>query len=187
MTDEVKSIKSGKYTLVARMYQGNYRGFLWHGGKVIENDAASSLDDAWEKVFGRLYEHLSVEAEARRDVPSSEAEAQQAFMNISSRLSIGQKAMLREHLSAKGRRLTATQLAAAAGYKGFSAANLQYGLLGAMLYGEMPRPLPLNKNGKPAMTFMIADGVDNNEGTADQWIWAMRDDIASGLAAAKIL
>jgi hypothetical protein len=187
MHDEVKSIKSGKYTLVARLYEGNYHGFLWHNGKVIENDRACSLDDAWTKVFARLYAHLSSDADSRKDLQPNASEARQAFINIASRLSVGQKAMLRKHANAEGRCLTATQLATAAGYKNFSAANLHYGLLGAMLYGEMPRPLPTRKDGTPVMTYMIADGVDKETASEGEWIWKMRDDIAEGLAAAGVI
>jgi hypothetical protein len=184
MQDEVKSVKSGKYTLVARIYEGKYHGFLWHDGKVIEDDLAGSLDDAWTKVCGRLYSRLSQDADARKDLPPNASEAKQAFLNIEARLSLGQKAMLRNHMNAKGRCLTATQLATAAGYKGFSAANLHYGLLGAMLYGEMPRPLPTRSDGSPVMTYMIADGLDQGEKSEGEWIWRMRDDIADGLTAA---
>ena len=56
-------------------------------------------------------------------------------------MSGGQRAMLRAHYEAPGRKITATQLAQAAGFANFSAANLQYGLLGAMLFAEIPEDL----------------------------------------------
>lgn len=187
MHEEVKSIKSGKYTLVARLYKGEFHGFLWANGKVIEDDLADSLDQAWRMVCSRLYAHLLSDAEVRSHIPHTAVEVRQSFLNIESRLSSGQKAMLRQHLKAENMCLTATQLAKAAGYKQYSGANLQYGLLGAMLYGEMPRVLPLRANGTPIMTFMIAEDVDMTQSSEEQWIWRMRKDIAEGLTASGIL
>lgn len=187
MHDEIKSIKAGKYTLVAKLYNGEFHGFVWHGGKVIENHVADSLEDAWKKICGLLYSHLSDEAHSRKDTPHTLIEVRQAFLTIDSQLSIGQRAMLRKHLDAKDRCLTATQLANAARYKRFSGANLQYGLLGAMLYGEIPRVLPTHSDGSPIMTCMIADEMDQRENADDEWIWKMRDDIAEGLTASGIV
>lgn len=187
MHDEVKSIKAGKYTLVAKLYNGQYHGFVWHGAKVIENHVAESLEDAWKKICGLLYTHLAYDAASRKESPHTAMEARQAFLNIDSQLSIGQRAMLRGHLTAKDRCLTATQLANAAHYKGFSAANLQYGLLGAMLFGEMPRTLPTRADDSPIMTCMIAEEMDQRENADEEWIWKMRDDIAEGLTASGIM
>jgi hypothetical protein len=187
MRDEVKSIKAGPYTLVARLYEERYHGFLWHAGKVVENDVADSLTQAWTKVCARLYERLSQTVEARGDASPDAGEACNAFLAIEPRLSAGQKAMLRAHLHAQDRCLTATQLAKAAGYRGYSAANLQYGLLGAMLYGEMPQRLPLRADGSPVMTFMIARGHGEQNVLEAEWIWKMRDEIAEGLTAARIV
>jgi len=187
MRDEVKSIKSGPYTLVARLYEGRYHGFLWEGGKVVENDAADSLSAAWARVCSRLYERLSQAAQARGADASNATEARNAFLAVHPRLSVGQKAMLRAHLDAPDRCLTATQLSKAAGYRGYAAANLQYGLLGAMLYGEMPQFLPLRRDGSPIMTFMIASGENEEQRPEREWIWKMRHSIAVGLREARIL
>ena len=187
MSDDIKTIKSGPYTLVARLYEGRYHGFLWHGGKVIENDVADSLTAAWARVCARLYERLSQAADARGAVPVSAVEARDAFLAVDARLSLGQKAMLRAHLHAPDRCMTATQLANAARYRSYAAANLQYGLLGAMLYGEMPRPLPVRPDGTPVMTFMLAQGQGDDEAMEGEWVWKMRDEIAEGLVAARIV
>lgn len=187
MHEDVKSIKAGKYTLVARQYNGKHHGFLWFGGKVIEDDLAESLDDAWRMVCGRLYSHLLKDSEVRGGLSYSAMEAKQAFLNIEQRMTTGQKAMLRGHLNAENGCMTATQLAKVAGYKGFSAANLQYGLLGAMLYGEMPQPLPIRADGSPIMTCMIAEGADQRSASEGQWIWKMKQNIADGLAASGII
>jgi hypothetical protein len=185
--DEVKTIKSGPYTLVARLYEGRYHGILWHARKVVEDDVADSLTDAWARVWARLCERLSQVVHERGTVPVTAIEARDAFLAVNSRLSLGQKAMLRAHLHTPDRCMTATQLAKAAGYRSYSAANLQYGLLGAMLYGEMPRTLPVRPDGTPIMTFMIAQGHGEEGAVEGNWVWKMRDEIAEGLLDARIV
>ena len=95
--------------------------------------------------------------------------------------------MLRAHLKAVDQRITATELAKAAGYANYSAANLQYGLLGAMLFAEMPIELPKGSNGSPVMTHAIASEDDLRASSKDQWIWQMRPYIAAGLVVSDIL
>ena len=52
-------------------------------------------------------------------------------------MSAGQRDMLRAHYLAPNYTITATELADAAGYKGFQGANLQYGLMGKKLRYEL--------------------------------------------------
>lgn len=62
------------------------------------------------------------------------------------------------HYKAPDRRITATQLAQAAGFSTYSGANLQYVLLGAMLFAEIPEELPRRPDGTRVTTFAIATG-----------------------------
>lgn len=187
MHEEVKSVVAGKYTLVARFHEGVNKGALWADGKVVDLVQGSTLDEAWTQVCARLYGHLSAQATQRGEVPPSAEEARRAFLNIGARLTAGHKAMLRAHLLAPQHQITARSLAQAAGYAGYSAANLQYGLLGAMLYAEMPEPLPLRADGTPVMTCMIGHGQDQRMAPEAEWIWTMRAHIVDGLRTSGIL
>ncbi len=111
--------------------------------------------------------------------PSAE-EAVKALNRIWPKLSSGQKAMLLAHHRAVDQRITATQLAEAAGYASYSAANLQYGLLGAMVFAAMPEELPRRSDGTHIMTCAIARG-DEEGGAEDQWVWKMRRHIHEAL------
>ena len=187
MSDELKSVEAGDYTLVARHFKGEYRGALWTGGNMVCQVQGSSIDEVWKKLSNELAERQYARVRERAGAEPSAKEAELAFRRIQQRLSAGHKAMLRAHLRAPSNNITATQLAAAAGYGGYSAANLQYGLLGAMLFAEMPEELPRRADGSRIMTCVIASKADQRETPEEQWIWKMRPHIVAGLEAARIL
>ena len=176
MSDESKILEAGEYVLVARYNKGAYRGALWQSGSIIYKVEGKSLDDAYRQLEIRLYELQVAKAAARNGAAPSEQEAVVAIQRVLPRLTSSQRAMLLAHAKAPESRMTASQLADAAGYASYSAANLQYGLLGAMLFAEMPENLPRRSDGSPIMTCAIASG-DNLRAEEDQWIWKMRPHI----------
>lgn len=185
MSEEMKTIKAGPYTLVARSIDDGYRGVLWSGGEKVVDIRKATLDEVWSALCDALYERQISLAAARLAEPTA-AEIAKVFVRIEQQLTAGHKAMLRAHLNASDRSITATQLAKAAGYANYSAANLQYGLLGAMLFAEMPINLPRRKDGSRVMTCTIALDEDAY-GPEDEWIWKMRPYVAEGLLASRIL
>lgn len=181
MSDELKALEAGEYVLVARLVKGVYRGALWHASKIDQSIEGSSLEEVYRKLESLLFERQMAKASSRQGVDPTTEEATRALNRVLPKLSDGQRAMLRAHLKAPGQRITATQLAEAAGYATYSAANLQYGLLGVMLFGEMPEDLPRRKDGTPIMTCVIASGDDHREGAEAQWIWKMRPHLVQAL------
>lgn len=187
MHDQIMSMKSGKYTLVARFHKGANRGAIWADGKIVDEVEGETVNEVFEQLCKRLYARQLKVAAERNGRECSAQEAKRAFLAIEPQLSTGHKAMLRAHVKAAGRALTATQLAEAAGYANYSAANLQYGLLGAMLFGEMPAVLQKRSDGTPIMTSAIASGSAEHQSDEGHWVWTMRPHIAEGLLAAGIL
>ena len=108
-----------------------------------------------------------------------------ALRNIRPSLSDKHVAMLKAHARAPDRSLTATQLAKAAGYANHSAVNLQYGLVGKLLWEELPTTLPAARDGSPMFTFAIAD-AGNRDGPEDQWVWQMRTEVAAAVKEAGL-
>ncbi|SAL06720.1 hypothetical protein AWB78_08210 [Caballeronia calidae] len=186
MSEAMKTLKAGQYTLVARVIDSACRGVLWANGKVAVEVRGETLDEVWRGLCTALYQRQISLAAARLDEPTVE-EAAKAFVSIAGQITAGHKAMLKAHLTAPDRKITATQLAKAAGYPNYSAANLQYGLLGAMLFAELPIDLPKRKDGSPVMTCAIASDDDLRTSPKDEWIWAMRPYVAEGLIASRIL
>jgi hypothetical protein len=96
--------------------------------------------------------------------------------------------LLRTHLNAPNRCITATLLAQAANYEGYQSANLHYGRVGWLLYGELPTPLPRRlSDGKLIYTCALAEENDQRADDEAQWIWKMRPHIAEALVAAKLV
>ena len=90
-------------------------------------------------------------------------------------------AMLEAHYRAPGHQITATQLATAAGSRGYSGANIQYGNLGKDLASALSIDSPMrNERGDPIWTGVIASGT---EGAADgaHYLWTMRPELVTAL------
>jgi len=181
VAEELKTLEAGEYTLVARFYKSTYRGALWYEGKILFQVEGESLDDAFRKLLPLLYEQQVSKAAKRNGASPSTEETTKALYRIWPKISAGQKAMLVAHQKADGQRITATQLAQAAGYANYSAANLQYGLLGALLFAEMPEELPRRADGTPIMTCAIATGDAADKDAEDHWVWKMRPHIYDAL------
>ncbi|KRB86517.1 hypothetical protein ASE00_07400 [Sphingomonas sp. Root710] len=98
----------------------------------------------------------------------------------------GQRAMLTAHFKAPGRTMTATELANAAGYKSWSSANSQYGLLARNVAEELEWEPPLH-HGVPVWTFALACEAEQAAGKEEldgqHWKWTLRGELAEALAA----
>jgi hypothetical protein len=180
VADKLKALEAGEYTLVARIIDGTYKGALWHGGRIVEKVEGGSLEEVYGKLVTLLVDRQAAKAAARNGAAPSVDEAVHAISRVLQKASDGQKAMLRAHFEAPDQRITASQLAEAAGYASYGAANLHYGLLGAMLYSEMPEDLPRRKDATPIMTFAIADGANREEGEL-HWVWKLRPHVSEAI------
>jgi len=101
---------------------------------------------------------------------------------LSSRRDItdGQHKMLAAHYAASGHKLTATELAEAAEYPSYSAANLQYGLLGRTLGSWMSLKPEKRLDGSPVWTTILALGSPDSPDDG-QFEWVMRPELARAL------
>lgn len=104
-----------------------------------------------------------------------------AALLAAKRMPSNQMKMLKAHYQAPGRRLTATQLAAAAHYDRYSVANLQYGALGKAI-GEFlgVPPAMRHRNGDAVWTSYLATGNDADV-DAEHYVWEMRPALAQAL------
>lgn len=178
----------GRYKLVARLQSGAHRGVLWRDGKRLIEVEADSNEEAIAKLEAAFYDMLMQHAAENGSAAPSEVATAQALLTIWNYLTPPQIAMLRAHYNAPGRALTATQLSQVANYKSYSGVNLRYGRVGWMLFGELPRNLPIDpKTGKPVYTFALADGPPEPRAKAEEWIWTMRPEVARGLEIAGLV
>lgn len=179
--------KFGPYELVVRDRGGTHRGVLWRGGEQLVSVTAQSNAAARTLLESRYYEMRHEQVAARGDLDHDDQTIATALAYVWPHLNQGQKTMLLEQHRAPQRRLTATELAAAAGYKTYSAVNLWYGKAGFMLFHEAPRLLPTGKDGRPVFSFTLAvEGDKPQDCERKDWIWEMRPQVARGLEIAGI-
>jgi len=120
-------------------------------------------------------------APTKQPVPNSSA-FKNALLAIQSDITSAQHAMLRAHCLAEGHCLTATQLAAAAGYKNHSAINLHYGNLGKALAQHLGFSWVMFFQGEPVWTSVLATDGGPSASSADQhYVWKMRPELVEAL------
>lgn len=90
------------------------------------------------------------------------------------------KLMVSAHLHANGHQITATELARAAGYAGYEAANLQYGKFARRVCELLHFSPPVGNSGAPTFTYVLGTPtkLPNQE-----WLWTLHSVVAEALNA----
>ena len=155
------------------------------------NDPAAAIAAAEEWLNRRA----TAEGEEREKTGAPSPTAYREALDVIG-LNRGEKAMLQAHLAAPWHTLTATELAKAAGWENWSAANLHYGGLGrkvAELLGWEPKA---RRDGTPIWTMAIAlpaslEGVPAEESidflmssmeTGGEFEWTLRPQMVAAVA-----
>jgi predicted HNH restriction endonuclease len=92
-------------------------------------------------------------------------------------ITAGQKKMLKAHLNTPGCVMTSSELAKAANYANYRAANLQYGNLAKKISKYLGQG-PMFYNGEYIWTFALADGYRIEK---DEWKWTLRKELVHAL------
>jgi hypothetical protein len=116
----------------------------------------------------------------RISVPHVGDAALASFVPVLARARRYQREMLRAHYRAPGQRLTAPELAKAAGYRHYAYANRWYGQIGRELYGSDPSRIERwTATGAPVFTTMLTSDV-TQPGDANR-VWELRPEVARAL------
>lgn len=179
----------GRYRLIAAPLAGKpvARAFLAgarQGSGVVAETTGQTLEEALALLAETLIQRDAAAREARRledsiplRVPTAE-EYRDALACVAP--SDGQWAMLRAHAAAGSKGLISRELAEAAGWTDFSAANLQYGLLGRAVADYLGITLPKREDQtETAATFMLATGAWN--GPDGTFLWVIHPELAAAL------
>jgi len=153
-------------------------GKAWKDNVAVVDARGSSLEEVLNSLKTGVDSLLAGRANAAQQPGAKLYVA--AFRKIVPSLSDGHFAMLKAHCRAPNQSLTATELAGAAGYANYSAVNLQYGLVGKLLWEELPTKLPIGSDGNPIYTFALAESGDRT-GPEAQWVWRMRPELVAAL------
>lgn len=102
------------------------------------------------------------------------------LMNAARRISDAQWRMLRAHYRAPEHTMTATELAAAAGFNVYSGVNLHYGTFGANLARKLEWPVPPDEPQASALA-TFAEGAPDAPHTR----WTLRPQVVAALDRLK--
>ena len=170
-----------RHRIIAGERQGSPAAVVYDGSANLHEADGSTVTAALEKAKTWIDHVLNGEIAKRRSpYVGTREEYRRAFRT----LSVGKhhEDMLRAHANAPDHTLTATELARAAGYDSYEAANAHYGRLGrqvAEFLDLSPRVHP--QRGEPVWTMAIAAGVDEAEGENAHWRWTMHPEVVHAL------
>lgn len=102
-------------------------------------------------------------------------EYREAFLKIRHRLTDKQQAMLRTHLQAPDRKITAKRMAEAVGYPNHATANLHYGTVAGLLCDLLGQAAESDR------LFVLCQFIRPHTETNDEWLWQMREPAAQAL------
>jgi 5-methylcytosine-specific restriction enzyme A len=99
-----------------------------------------------------------------------------AFRAVEARITPKQRELLRLHHAAPARVISATKLAELVGFDGYTAVNLQYGLLASAVATELGISVDPN-----VMCGVLVDFVDPGHAENAHWLWVLRPNVAAAL------
>ena len=169
------------HELVAAKKDGGFQGVVWKNKKRAGKCVGTGMDDVMSQLRGLVDETLGAVARARTAPPDGD-EYVGAFKFIAKKLSGSHLAMLKAHYRAPDQTLTPTELAKAAGYSNYNAANLQYGNVGKLLNEVLPIELSTRADGSPVYTSALATEGER-VGAEEHWRWKLRPQVAFAIEA----
>ena len=168
-----------RHSLLAAEHKGSFWGRVWKNKKLIHEREGKSVDGLIIELRDFVDDLLDQSATRRAATPSEE-EYVKAFQCILGDLNDNYIAMLKAHYCAEDQTITATELAEAAGYKDYGAANLHYGTIGKHLFEELPVVLPKRADGTRIYTFALATEGERS-GDEANWQWKLRPEVTFAL------
>jgi hypothetical protein len=155
---------AGPYTIRTMKIGSDFQSQVFHGRTTIgPRHHGSRTEEADRAAHDWLAERAERETRVRRDTGAPSVEAYREAFDVVE-MNDAERAMLAAHAAAPYRTLTATQLAAAAGWDNWSAANLHYGKLGYKLATAMRWTPPRRSDGSEIWTMALATGHHDIEG-----------------------
>jgi hypothetical protein len=146
---------------------------------------AKTVDDAVRLVERQLHNRDADRRASREDgVPTAE-EFADAFAALGPKVKKHHWRMLEAHLLATDSRMTAGEIAGAAGYSNYATANSLYGALGRLLAEHLDYGPPLDSDGSTLWTATLALG-DRADPDKLNWRWTLRPEVVACLRALGI-
>jgi len=181
-----------------------YRGYLIRHGIIRERHAAQVYRSArlvTERFYGTSLAEIVEAAKAWVDETTRSAAARRRVVNLGTDYEIRVPAVdeyvgyfgrnnlpeshrlaLIGHAAAPQHTMSAGQIAECAGWKTYSATNVQYGTLGANIAHDLEMKLPFRNNGEQIGTCALATSADPDWKNVDgNFRWIMHEEVVEAL------
>jgi hypothetical protein len=155
--NKFEQVAHGRYIIKLGQLDGRWVSQALQGARLVgDRQHGTSREDALKKAQTLLDEReASIISGRGADGSPSAREYAEAFDSLG-KLPVSYEAMLEAHLNAPDHSITATELAEAAGYENYNAANLHYGKLGQMLAEQLNYNPPQRDDGTVIWTATLA-------------------------------
>jgi len=170
-----------QYTILSAKHKGKFRGRVWKEKALLHETEGTSVENTLSELKQFVDAQLEGAAQSAGSTPD-ESRVIAGLREICSELSDGQLAMLKAHYHADNQAITASELAAAAGYASYHPANLHYGNIGKLLYELAPVKLESYKDGTPIYTFYLATELTKSD-DEQHWSWKLRPEVSNAIKA----
>ena len=182
-----KTVNYRGYLLAARSGEFGARCWGWKDKTPVHKTTGGTVDEAILAARRAIDEELGT---PQHEGSEAEAAYADALAVVLPSLTAPQIRMLQAHYHAPGRTMTATELAAAAGYASYSGANLQYGMIGKAILEQHPIEVKKRQDGTPIYTFALANEGGNEQygdTEAPEWKWKMLPALAHALRSVGVV
>lgn len=187
MASPTTSVNYGRFTIKVMKAHDAWQARAFRGDQVASDISGGETAEAAILAVKAALDEAAARERASRGADGYPAAATVRAALARIQISDGQWSMLKAHSAAPDQILTATELAQAAGYKDYQAANLQYGLLGYALAEEMAWTPDAREDGTPVWTYALATDADEDRHQSSQgeggFRWRLRPQVIEALSA----
>lgn len=182
-----KVLEHRGHKVIASDLNGAIRGQAYFGKvPIIEGRfEAKSFDEIFAQAKSWIDARLAKFSAAQRSPNIALPKRYQDFL-MGVGLQSHEKSMLVEH--AKRRVITATQLAAAAGWGSYSPANIHYGYLGQQVCKNLDLTVPKRDDGTSIWKMALAEPTEDKlPDDGEHFQWAIHPELVQGMLLSGIL
>lgn len=157
---DVRTEQYGRYEIKAAPLKSEWAANAFLRKKNVAEARAASFDVVISGIKAQLDQLDALDLSSRDKEGAPPATTYRDAFVALGKMPDGYDAMLRAHLHAPDQLISATQLAEAAGYENYNAANLHYGLLGKRIGDQIGFTPPRRANGSEIWTCVLARAPD---------------------------